>query len=50
MAGMVISGTSPVYAGVYQFIVVAMILAAAGVTGLANTHLNPSAPSRPTRN
>ena len=50
MAGMVISGNSPVYAGVYQFIVVAMILAAAGVTGLAITLLIACAPSRPTRN
>jgi putative ABC transport system permease protein len=35
MAGMVVSGTSPVYAGIYQFIIVAMILAASGITGLA---------------
>ena len=34
MAGMVVSGTSPVYAGIYQFIIVAMILAASGITGL----------------
>jgi putative ABC transport system permease protein len=34
MAGMVVSGASPVYAGIYQFIVVAMILAASGITGL----------------
>ena len=33
-AGMVISGASPVYAGIYQFIIVAMILAASGITGL----------------
>ena len=39
MAGMVISGTSPVYAGVYQFIVVAMIFAASGMTGLATALL-----------
>jgi putative ABC transport system permease protein len=34
MAGMVVSGASPVYAGIYQFIVVAMILAASGITAL----------------
>lgn len=38
-AGMVVSGASPVYAGIYQFIVVAMILAASGITGLAVTLL-----------
>ena len=30
MAGMMVSGASPVYAGIYQFIIVAMILAASG--------------------
>ncbi|MGY3586233.1 putative ABC transport system permease protein [Bradyrhizobium sp. USDA 4341] len=39
MAGMVVSGTSPVYAGIYQFIVVAMILSASGITGLVATAL-----------
>jgi putative ABC transport system permease protein len=39
MAGMVVSGASPVYAGIYQFIVVAMILAASGITGLVATIL-----------
>jgi len=34
MAGMVVSGASPVYAGIYQFIIIAMILAAGGITGL----------------
>jgi putative ABC transport system permease protein len=34
MAGMMVSGASPVYAGIYQFIIIAMILAAAGITGL----------------
>lgn len=34
MAGMVLSGASPVYAGIYQFIIVAMILAASGITGM----------------
>jgi putative ABC transport system permease protein len=37
MAGMMVSGTNPVYAGIYQFIVVAMILAASGITGLITT-------------
>src|SRR5438876_11040470 len=34
MAGMVVSGASPVYAAIYQFIIVAMILAASGIAGL----------------
>jgi putative ABC transport system permease protein len=34
MAGMVVSGASPVYAGIYQFVIVAMILAASGITGM----------------
>jgi putative ABC transport system permease protein len=39
MAGMVLSGASPVYAGIYQFIIVVMILAASGITGLVMTLL-----------
>jgi putative ABC transport system permease protein len=39
MAGMMVSGASPVYAGVYQFIIVAMILAASGIAGLLSTSL-----------
>jgi putative ABC transport system permease protein len=39
MAGMMVSGANPIYAGIYQFIVVAMILAASGVTGLIATLL-----------
>jgi UDP-glucose/iron transport system permease protein len=39
MAGMVLSGASPLYAGIYQFIIVAMILAASGITGLVITLL-----------
>jgi putative ABC transport system permease protein len=35
MAGMLLSGASPVYAGIYQFIIVAMILAASAITGMA---------------
>jgi len=39
MAGMMVSGTSPVYAAIYQFIIVAMILAASGIAGLIVTLL-----------
>jgi len=39
MAGMMVSGASPIYAGIYQFIIVAMILAASGITGLVITLL-----------
>ena len=39
MAGMMVSGASPVYAGIYQFIIVAMILAASGISGLVVTLL-----------
>jgi putative ABC transport system permease protein len=39
MAGMMVSGTNPIYAGIYQFIVVAMILAASGITALVVTLL-----------
>ena len=39
MAGMLVSGASPVYAGIFQFIIVAMILAASGVAGLVATLL-----------
>jgi putative ABC transport system permease protein len=37
MAGMLVSGASPVYAGIFQFIIVAMILAASGIAGLVAT-------------
>ena len=37
MAGMYASAASPVYAGIYQFVIVAMILAASGITGLVAT-------------
>jgi putative ABC transport system permease protein len=61
MAGMVVSGASPVYAGIYQFIIVAMILAASGITGMvtillirrrafspaAQLILRPEQPSKP---
>jgi putative ABC transport system permease protein len=39
MAGMVVSGASPLYAAIYQFIIVAMILAASGIAGLVVTLL-----------
>lgn len=39
MAGMLVSGASPVYAGIFQFIVVAMILTASGIAGLVATLL-----------
>lgn len=34
MAGMLVSGASPLYAGIFQFIIVAMILAASGIAGV----------------
>lgn len=37
MAGMVLSGSDPVYAATYQFAVIAMIYAASGLTALAST-------------
>lgn len=39
MAGMMVSGASPIYAAIYQFVVVAMILAASGITSLVVTIL-----------
>jgi putative ABC transport system permease protein len=36
---MMVSGASPIYAGIYQFIIVAMILAASGIAGLIVTLL-----------
>jgi putative ABC transport system permease protein len=39
MAGMMVSGASPIYAGIYQFIIVAMILAASGIAGVISTLL-----------
>ena len=39
MAGILVSGASPVNAGIFQFIVVAMILAASGIAGLVATLL-----------
>jgi putative ABC transport system permease protein len=34
MAGMLVSGADPLYAGIFQFIIVAMILSASAITGL----------------
>jgi putative ABC transport system permease protein len=39
MAGMLVSGASPIYAGIFQFIIVAMILSASGIGGLVATLL-----------
>jgi putative ABC transport system permease protein len=37
MAGMLLSGADPVYAAIYQFVVLAMIFAASGLTALVST-------------
>jgi putative ABC transport system permease protein len=39
MAGMLLSGARPVYAAVYQFVVLAMIMASSGLTSLVSTML-----------
>jgi len=39
MAGMVLSGTNPLYASIYQFSVIAMILASSGLTCVIGTYL-----------
>jgi putative ABC transport system permease protein len=39
MAGMVLSGQDPVYAAIYQFVVIAMLFAAAGLTSIVSTLL-----------
>lgn len=39
MAGMLLSGKDPVYAAIYQFVVLAMIFAASGLTSLVGTLL-----------
>ncbi|HEV2400007.1 MAG TPA: ABC transporter permease [Candidatus Sulfotelmatobacter sp.] len=39
MAGMLLSGSRPVYAAIYQFVVLAMIFAASGLTSLVSTLL-----------
>jgi hypothetical protein len=37
MAGMLLSGSRPIYAAIYQFVVLAMIFAASGLTSLVST-------------
>src|SRR6201982_3619773 len=39
MAGMLLSGARPVYAAIYQFVVLAMIFASSGLTSLISTML-----------
>jgi putative ABC transport system permease protein len=39
MAGMLLSGSKPVYAAIYQFVVMAMIFASSGLTSLMSTML-----------
>jgi putative ABC transport system permease protein len=39
MAGMLVSGTNPIYASIYNFIVIAMIFSASGITALVVTLL-----------
>ena len=39
MAGMLLSGARPVYAAIYQFVVLAMVFAASGLTSLVSTLL-----------
>jgi putative ABC transport system permease protein len=39
MAGMILAGSDPVYAAIYQFVVIAMIFAASGLTSLVSTLL-----------
>lgn len=39
MAGMILAGTDPVYAAIYQFVVIAMIFASSGLTSVASTLL-----------
>ena len=39
MAGMLLSGARPVYAAIYQFVVLAMIFASSGLTSLVSTLL-----------
>jgi putative ABC transport system permease protein len=39
MAGMILAGTDPIYAAIYQFVVIAMIFAAVGLTSILSTLL-----------
>ncbi|MFB6262364.1 MAG: ABC transporter permease [Bradymonadaceae bacterium] len=43
MAGMVLSGANPIYAAEYQFVIMAMIFAAGGLTSLVSSLLAPNA-------
>ena len=48
MAGMLVSGASPIYAGIFQFIIVAMILSASGIAGFCRhfAHAGAGLPER----
>jgi AraC-like DNA-binding protein len=50
MAGMMVSSASPLYAGIFQFIVVTMILAASASPGCSRRCSCENAPSRQRRN
>jgi putative ABC transport system permease protein len=39
MAGMVLAGADPVYAAIYQFVVIAIIFVSSGITSLVSTLL-----------
>ena len=39
MAGMILSGSTPLYASIYQFVVLAMIFGSAGLTCMFGTYL-----------
>lgn len=39
MAGMILAGSDPIYAAIYQFVVIAMIFASSGLTSLVSTLL-----------
>jgi putative ABC transport system permease protein len=39
MTGMILSGTDPIYAAIYQFVIIAMIYAAGGLTSVVSTLL-----------
>ena len=39
MTGMLLSGSEPIYAAIYQFVMIALIFSASGLTALASTLL-----------
>jgi putative ABC transport system permease protein len=39
MAGMILAGENPVYASLYQFVIMAMIFASGGLTSMLSTLL-----------